>query len=113
MRRIVFTYLWVCISGLLSPLVGSSQEFKVESQLSLTNQIAPNATVDMQSEAAEKTSTDTTGSAASSASQNIGTSQPEVIDQTRISEGGAAFIRNCTSCHDAQRALGKSKSYSG
>src|SRR5204863_9424807 len=39
--------------------------------------------------------------------------QPFAIDAATVSAGQAAFSRSCTSCHDEQRSLQKSKSYSG
>jgi mono/diheme cytochrome c family protein len=35
------------------------------------------------------------------------------FDQGTVAGGQAAFVRSCTACHDAQRALSKSKSYAG
>src|SRR5262249_19465796 len=42
-------------------------------------------------------------------------SQPAAaaLDPGMISAGEAAFSRSCTSCHDAQRSLQKSKSFGG
>jgi hypothetical protein len=45
--------------------------------------------------------------------QPANTSQPTTIDAGTIAVGQSAFYRSCTSCHDEQRALQKSKSYSG
>jgi hypothetical protein len=45
--------------------------------------------------------------------QPANTSQPNSIDAGTIAAGQTAFYRSCTACHDEQRALQKSKSYSG
>src|SRR5688572_10079389 len=37
----------------------------------------------------------------------------ETLDSGAIAAGQAAFARSCTSCHDEQRSLQKSKSYAG
>src|SRR2546426_228431 len=45
--------------------------------------------------------------------QPMSTAQPNAIDAGTVAAGMAAFARSCTSCHDEQRSLSKSKSYSG
>jgi hypothetical protein len=39
--------------------------------------------------------------------------QSERFDPAIVSQGQSAFESSCTACHDAQRSLGKSKSYAG